>query len=105
VARSELTRDLNQAVDDLPSGQREAARVFYLDGLGYADAAAALGIGLSALKVRLHAARGTLKHHYRLEEAAWPQTVRPSARTLATHEAGPRCVALEIGRLSPARLD
>ena len=46
------------------------------------------GVGLSALKVRLHAARGALKHHYRLQEAAWPQTVRPSARTLATHEAG-----------------
>jgi RNA polymerase sigma-70 factor, ECF subfamily len=88
VTRSELSRDLRTAVGELPAAQREAVRVFYLDGLSHAEAADALGIGLSALKVRLHDARRTLKHRYRLDDAAAPAIAQRNPRTLAFHEAG-----------------
>lgn len=70
VTRSELSRDLRTAVGELPVAQREAVRVFYLDGLSHSEAADALGMGLSALKARLHDARRTLTHRYRLDDAA-----------------------------------
>jgi RNA polymerase sigma factor (sigma-70 family) len=88
VTRSELSRDLRTAVGELPAAQREAVRVFYLDGLSHAEAADALGIGLSALKVRLHDARRTLRHRCRLDDAAAPAIARRNPRTLAFHEAG-----------------
>jgi predicted DNA-binding protein (UPF0251 family) len=88
VTRSELSQELRTAVGELPPAQREAVRVFYLDGLSHSEAADALGIGLSALKVRLHDARRTLRHRYRLDDTAAPAISRRNPRTLAFHEAG-----------------
>jgi RNA polymerase sigma-70 factor (ECF subfamily) len=87
VTQSELSRDLRTAVGGLPAAQREAVRVFYLDRLSQSEAAATLGISLSALKVRLHDARRTLKYRYRLDDAARALS-RRNPRTLAFHEAG-----------------
>jgi hypothetical protein len=36
VTHSELSRDLRTAVGQLPAAQRDAVRVFYLDGLNHA---------------------------------------------------------------------
>jgi RNA polymerase sigma factor (sigma-70 family) len=50
------------AVSELPSGQRSVVVGFYLSGLTYAETAAALGIGVPALKARLHKGRASLRH-------------------------------------------
>jgi Sigma-70, region 4 len=88
VTRSELSGDLRTAVGELPAAQREAVQVFYVDGHSYSEAADTLGISLGALKVRLHDPRRTLKHRYRLDDAAAPAISRRNPRTLAFHEAG-----------------
>jgi RNA polymerase sigma-70 factor (ECF subfamily) len=75
-------RTLREAIDELPPGARAAVRAFYLGELDYAEAALALGISLSALKVRLHDAR----HRFRLHDPAIRKPKR-NARTLAVHEA------------------
>lgn len=61
AAEAELAARVRQAVRALPPGQRGAVMLFYLQGLTHAEAAAALGIGVGALKTRLHKARGTLR--------------------------------------------
>ena len=65
---------VRKAVDALPPGQREAVRLFYLDGLNEAEVAGELGIARSAVKSRLHKARRSLAGRL-LEErgAAVPQ--------------------------------
>jgi RNA polymerase sigma factor (sigma-70 family) len=89
---------LREAIDDLPPGARAAVRAFYLRGLDYTEAAAALGISLSALKVRLHDARGRLRHRYRLRD---PESVRTrpfKPTTLAIHEAAHAVLYCRYGR-------
>jgi len=86
--RRELGRVLEQAVAGLPAGQRKAAVAFYLEDLSYVEAAAALGISVSALKVRLHAARRSLRHRYRLVDAPAARRTQPAPHVLAVHEAG-----------------
>jgi hypothetical protein len=92
VAAGELTRSLQRAVDELPVGQRDAVRLFYLQDLTYEEAADALGIGTGALKVRLHKARAALRHRFRLEDGAGdgeaPRGEGARRQTLAVHEAG-----------------
>jgi RNA polymerase sigma-70 factor (ECF subfamily) len=87
VATEDLSRLLNQAVEDLPAACRQAVNAFYFDGLGYAEASARLGISTSALKVRLHESRRILRHHYRLRDPPATDSRYPNARTLAIHEA------------------
>jgi len=60
---AELADVVRRAIDALPSGQRAAVALFYLDGLTYAEVAVTLGIELGAVKTRLHKARRTLGHH------------------------------------------
>ena len=58
---SEIALWVQRAVAELPGGQRRAVALFYLEGLTYVEAATALGVGVGALKTRLHKARATLR--------------------------------------------
>ncbi|MGA2869572.1 MAG: RNA polymerase sigma factor [Verrucomicrobiota bacterium] len=57
---------LRQTLTELPPAHRECLVLFYLEGKSGADAAAALDISESALRVRLHRARAAMRE--RLEE-------------------------------------
>ena len=57
---------LRETLAELPSAYRECLVLFYLEGKSGTEAAAALGISESALRVRLHRARADLRE--RLEE-------------------------------------
>jgi RNA polymerase sigma factor (sigma-70 family) len=57
---------LRQTLAELPDAHRECLVLFYLEGKSGAEAAAALGISESALRVRLHRARAAMRE--RLEE-------------------------------------
>jgi RNA polymerase sigma-70 factor (ECF subfamily) len=52
---------LRQALADLPAKHRECLVLFYLEGKSGVEAAAALGISETALRVRLHRARAALR--------------------------------------------
>ena len=58
---------VRRAVGRLPAGQRAAVALFYLAGLAHREVAAALGIGIGAVKTRLHKGRAALRD----ELAAW----------------------------------
>jgi RNA polymerase sigma-70 factor (ECF subfamily) len=58
---------LSAALAGLPPGCREAFVLFHLDGLSYEEMSALTGVGVSALKVRVHRARELLRQ--RLGEA------------------------------------
>ena len=57
---------LRQTLAALPAAHRECLVLFYIEGKSGAEAAAALGISESALRVRLHRARAAMRE--RLEE-------------------------------------
>ncbi len=57
---------LRQTLAALPAAHRECLVLFYLEGKSGAEAAAALGISETALRVRLHRARAAMRE--RLEE-------------------------------------
>jgi RNA polymerase sigma-70 factor (ECF subfamily) len=57
---------LRQTLAELPDAPRECLVLFYLEGKSGAEAAAALGISESALRVRLHRARAAMRE--RLED-------------------------------------
>ncbi len=59
---ADMARRVRHAVSELPIGQRSVVVGFYLSGLTYAETAAALGIGVPALKARLHKGRASLRH-------------------------------------------
>jgi len=54
AADPELTRAVLQALEDLPTGQREAVVLTKLDGKSVAEAAAIVGTTVGAMKVRAH---------------------------------------------------
>ena len=58
---------VRRAVGRLPAGQRAAVVLFYLVGMAHREVAAALGIGVGAVKTRLHKGRAALRE----ELAAW----------------------------------
>ncbi len=62
---AELTARVRQAVEGLPDGQRAAVLLFYLSDLSYAETADFLGIGVGAVRTRLHKARGALRQNLR----------------------------------------
>jgi RNA polymerase sigma factor (sigma-70 family) len=64
---AEAARRVRGAVGRLPAGQRAAVVLFYLVGMAHREVAAALGIGVGAVKTRLHKGRAAL----RSELAAW----------------------------------
>ena len=64
---ADAARRVRRAVGRLPAGQRAAVTLFYLAGLAHREVAAALGIGIGAVKTRLHKGRAALRD----ELAAW----------------------------------
>jgi len=64
---AEAARRVRWAVARLPTGQRAAVVLFYLVGMAHREVAAALGIGVGAVKTRLHKGRAALRE----ELAAW----------------------------------
>jgi RNA polymerase sigma factor (sigma-70 family) len=64
---ADAARRVRRAVRRLPAGQRAAVALFYLAGLAHREVAAALGIGVGAVKTRLHKGRAALRD----ELAAW----------------------------------
>jgi RNA polymerase sigma factor (sigma-70 family) len=64
---AEAARQVRRAVGRLPAGQRAAVVLFYLAGMAHREVAAALGIGVGAVKTRLHKGRAALRE----ELAAW----------------------------------
>ena len=64
---SEAARRVRRAVGRLPAGQRAAVVLFYLVGMAHREVAATLGIGVGAVKTRLHKGRAALRE----ELAAW----------------------------------
>lgn len=60
VARQSLEA-LGDAVAGLPPATRNAFVLFYLENLSYEEISEATGVGVSALKVRVHRARALLR--------------------------------------------
>ena len=58
---------LDEALDDLPPGQREAIRLRVVDDLAYDGVAGALGTTPAAARVRVHRGLAALRH--RLSDA------------------------------------
>jgi RNA polymerase sigma factor (sigma-70 family) len=75
--QAEAARHLRRAVGRLPAGQRAAVVLFYLVGMAHREVAAALGIGVGAVKTRLHKGRAAL----RAELAAWEGADEMTATT------------------------
>jgi RNA polymerase sigma-70 factor (ECF subfamily) len=75
VGAAEDARRVRAAIGALPPGQRAAAALFYLAGLGHAEVADALGIPVGAVKTRLHKARAALRGRlHDLREEPLPMT-------------------------------
>ena len=51
---------VRDAIGALPNGQRDAVRLFYLQGLSHSEVAGELGVSVGAVKSRLHQARAAL---------------------------------------------
>lgn len=51
---------VREAIAALPDGQRDAVRLFYLQGLSHREVAGELGVSVGAVKSRLHQARAAL---------------------------------------------
>jgi RNA polymerase sigma factor (sigma-70 family) len=75
--RAEEARRVRRAVGRLPAGQRAAVVLFYLVGMAHREVAAALGIGVGAVKTRLHKGRAALRE----ELAAWEREEHMAATT------------------------
>jgi len=58
----ELRATLERAIDRLPDAYRSVFVLRMVEGLDVADTAAALDVGLEAVKTRLHRARAMLRH-------------------------------------------
>jgi hypothetical protein len=69
---------LRLALADLPDVHRECLVLFYLEGKSGAEAAAALGISETALRVRLHRARSALRERMEERLAESLEQLRPS---------------------------
>lgn len=61
VEREEQRRRITAALDRLPADQREAFLLKHAEGWSYEDMAERLGVGVSALKMRVHRAREELQ--------------------------------------------
>jgi len=68
---------LRQALSELPDAHRECLILYYLEGKSGAEAAAALGISESALRVRLHRARAALREQLEEKLAGSLEKLRP----------------------------
>jgi RNA polymerase sigma-70 factor (ECF subfamily) len=79
-----LADQVQHALSQIPAVHRECLTLYYIEGKNTRDAAAALGISESAMKVRLHRARGVLRGHVeaRLEESL--ESLQPGSRFTAS---------------------
>jgi RNA polymerase sigma factor (sigma-70 family) len=57
---AETSARIRAAIAALPDGQRDAVRLFYLQGLSHNEVADELGVSVGAVKSRLHQARAAL---------------------------------------------
>jgi len=57
---AETSARIRTAIAALPDGQRDAVRLFYLQGLSHNEVAGELGVSVGAVKSRLHQARAAL---------------------------------------------
>lgn len=73
--------NLKQTLSKLPAAHRECLVLFYLEGKSGAEAAEALGISETALRVRLHRARTALRERLEKKLEASLQALKPG-RTL-----------------------
>jgi RNA polymerase sigma factor (sigma-70 family) len=71
---------LRQALAELPDGHRECLVLFYLEGKSGAEAAAALGISESALRVRLHRARAVMRERLEAKLEGSLANLRPAKK-------------------------
>ena len=69
---------LRQTLAELPAAHRECLVLFYLEGRSGAEAANALGISESALRVRLHRARAVLRERLEARLAESLEQLRPA---------------------------
>ncbi len=69
---------LRRALTELPAMHRECLVLFHLEGKSGAEAAAALGISESALRVRLHRARAALRERLEKRLGESLEQLRPS---------------------------
>ena len=78
VADEDLAVRVRAAIDNLPVGQREAVRIYYLEGLNHREVASALEIPPGSAKTRLHKARTKLRQEL---GAVFPQEVQVMNRS------------------------
>jgi RNA polymerase sigma-70 factor, ECF subfamily len=74
LLQSELERNIQRALDDLPANQRVAILLCRQDELSYEEIARVLGCSLSATKSLIHRARETLRERLKryLNTGDWP---------------------------------
>lgn len=77
LERTERVRVVERALDALPVEQREVLLLRDVEGLSAEEAASVIGIGVPALKSRLHRARAALRAE--LAPAFAPSSVAPDA--------------------------
>ncbi len=84
VERQELQATLKAALQSLPEHERVVTTLFYVNDYSYRDIAAFLGVPITTIKNRLHAARSHLREHLveMLHEEL--QAHRPSAQPTFT---------------------
>lgn len=98
AAHRQLVARVEEAIASLPDEQREVLLLRDVEGLSAADAAAAIGISVDALKSRLHRARAALEQ--RVAQAITPSAGCPDVAALFSRklegELAPRdCAEME----------
>jgi len=83
---AEEARRVRRAVGRLPAGQRAAVVLFYLVGMAHREVAAALGIGVGAVKTRLHKGRAALRAELAAEEEIGMATTTTGPVTMRVTE-------------------
>lgn len=63
LEKGELRRALGNAVEQLPAAHREAFLLKHLEGYTYPEISEMLGASVSAVKMRVHRSRETLRSH------------------------------------------
>jgi bifunctional DNase/RNase len=76
VEVADLRERVRLAMDDLPPGQRAAVELFYVADRSYAETAERLGIGVGAVKTRLHKARTRLRRQL---STLWKEEIMATA--------------------------
>jgi RNA polymerase sigma factor (sigma-70 family) len=100
---AEVRRRVRRAVAALPPGQRAAVTLHYLAGLTQAEAAAALGVEVGAVKTRLHKARSALRQQLGAsEEETMDERLTRRGLTKATGAAAGIAIAQQ---LAPGAVD